>query len=158
AKHHKATADKLAILIRGDLDWIVMKCLEKDRSRRYDTASGVAADLKRYLSNEAVIARPPSTVYRFQKFVRRHNRAVAAASAVTMALLLGLGFATFAFLRERQARLNEAAAVKARQAETIRADGVAGFMKQLLTTTAPELLQQGHQRPVRDLLSSADRL
>ncbi len=158
AKGHDATPDKLAALIRGDLDWIVMKCLEKDRTRRYDTASAVAADLKRYLNNEPVVARPPSTAYQFQKFVRRHKRAVAAASAVVVALFLGLGFATIAFLRERQARLNEAAAEKAKRAETIRADAVAGFMKQLLTTTAPELLQQGHQRPVRDLLNSADRL
>src|SRR5207245_782300 len=77
---------------------------------------------------------------------------------VVLALVLGLSFATVAFLRERRARLDESAAERAKQAETVRADAIAGFMRQLLTTTAPELLQQGHQRPVRDLLSSADRL
>src|SRR5262249_22698243 len=59
AKCHGAAPDKLATIIRGDLDWIVMKCLEKDRTRRYDTASAVAADLKRHLNNEPVVARPP---------------------------------------------------------------------------------------------------
>ena len=54
-------------LLKGDLDWIVMKCLEKDRSRRYDTANGLAADVNRHLNNEPVIARPPSAAYKFQK-------------------------------------------------------------------------------------------
>src|SRR6202161_2466998 len=58
---------KLAKLMRGELDWIVMKCLEKDRSRRYDTANGLAHDLQRYLDNEPVTARPPSAAYKFQK-------------------------------------------------------------------------------------------
>jgi eukaryotic-like serine/threonine-protein kinase len=61
-------------LVRGDLDWIVMKCLEKDRTRRYETANGLAADLLRHLNNEPVLARPPSKAYRFQKMVRRNKR------------------------------------------------------------------------------------
>ena len=65
--------------VRGDLDWITMKCLEKDRTRRYETANGLAADLKRHLSNEPVVARPPSASYRFQKLVRRNKLAFAAA-------------------------------------------------------------------------------
>jgi serine/threonine protein kinase len=158
AKRRSADPPKLVHALRGDLDWIVMKCLEKDRARRYETASGVSADLKRYLDNEPVVARPPSTLYQFHKFVRRHKGAVAAASAVAVALVLGLGFATFAFLRERQARLNQAAAEKAKQVETVRADAVAEFMWKLLASTAPELLRQGHQRPVRDLLNAADEL
>ena len=78
-------------LIRGDLDWLVMKCLEKDRTRRYETASGLAADIQRHLSNEPVTARAPSTGYRFHKFVRRNKLAFAAASAVAAALVIGLG-------------------------------------------------------------------
>jgi WD40 repeat protein len=81
---------ELVNLIRGDLDWIVMKCLEKDRTRRYDTANGLAADLKRHLNNEPVTARPPSTSYRFQKAFRRNKLAFAAAGAVALALLLGV--------------------------------------------------------------------
>jgi len=72
-----------------DLDWIVMKCLEKDRSRRYETANGLAADIQRYLNTEPIIARPPSAAYRVQKFVRRNKLQVTAAAAVALALLLG---------------------------------------------------------------------
>ena len=60
-------------MLRGDLDWIVMKCLEKDRARRYETANGLAADLKRHLNSEPVNARPPSAVYRLQKTLRRNK-------------------------------------------------------------------------------------
>jgi eukaryotic-like serine/threonine-protein kinase len=165
AKHRGAEPPKLLHSLRGDLDWIVMKCLEKDRARRYETASGVSADLKRYLTNEPVVARPPSTVYRFQKFVRRHKGAAAAAGTVIVALMLGLGFATFALLRERdalvrerQAQLKQVVAEEAKKGETVRADAVAGFMKHLLASTAPELLRQGHQRPIRELLKAADEL
>ena len=71
-----AEAPKLIHLLRGDLDWIVMKCLEKDRTRRYETANGLAADLKRHLNNEPVVARPPSTAYRLQKAWRRNKAGV----------------------------------------------------------------------------------
>src|SRR6266511_1235444 len=81
---------ELIRLLRGDLDWIVMKCLAKDRARRYETANGLAADLQRHLSNEPVIARPPSAGYRFLKLVRRNRIAFAAAGGVMAALLLGL--------------------------------------------------------------------
>ena len=65
----------LVHLIRGDLDWIVMKALEKDRTRRYETANGLAMDIQRHLNNEPVMARPPSNLYRFQKLVRRNKLA-----------------------------------------------------------------------------------
>ena len=73
-----------------DLDWIVMKCLEKDRGRRYETANGLAADLKRHLNHEPVIARPPSAVYRFQKSWRRNRLAYGAAVVVVVSLLAGI--------------------------------------------------------------------
>src|SRR5687768_11560838 len=63
---------QLSLLLRGDLDWIIMRCLEKDRTRRYDTANGLAMDIQRYLRNEPVIARPPSTAYLLKKLIRRH--------------------------------------------------------------------------------------
>jgi WD40 repeat protein/serine/threonine protein kinase len=80
---------ELIHLLRGDLDWIVMKALEKDRARRYETANGFAADIKRFLANEPVVARPPTALYRLQKAVRRNKLAFAAASAVATALVLG---------------------------------------------------------------------
>jgi eukaryotic-like serine/threonine-protein kinase len=76
--------------IDADLDWIVMKCLEKDRKRRYETANGLAADLRRYLANEPVVARPPSTLDRLQKTLRRHKLAFAAASIVAFSLVFAL--------------------------------------------------------------------
>jgi hypothetical protein len=74
AGHRGTEAPKLIHLVRGDLDWIVMKALEKDRARRYETANGLAADIRRHLDNEPVNARPPSGFYRFQKMVRREDR------------------------------------------------------------------------------------
>ncbi len=76
--------------LTGDLDWIVMKALEKDRTRRYETANGFAADINRHLSSEPVLAAPPSRVYRTNKFVRRHRNGVLAASLVLLSLLGGL--------------------------------------------------------------------
>ena len=97
-------------LLRGDLDWIVMKCLEKDRTRRYETANGLAADLKRHLNNEPVVARPPSAAYRFQKAFRRNKLVFAAGTAITAALVLGVIGTTIGLLRaERQRRAAEAA-------------------------------------------------
>ncbi|HWY87420.1 MAG TPA: DUF3108 domain-containing protein, partial [Gemmataceae bacterium] len=87
AKHRQSDAPKLVHLIRGDLDWIAMKALEKDRSRRYETANGLAMDVQRYLSHEAIVARPPSNVYRFGKLVRRNRRTLINATAV-MALVV----------------------------------------------------------------------
>jgi tetratricopeptide (TPR) repeat protein len=117
AKHRKTDPPKLISLIHGDLDWIVMKALEKDRTRRYETANGLATDIQRHLSNEPVMARPPSNVYRFQKTVQRHKLAVAAAAAVVAALAVGMGVSTWLFLKERQAHRNEVAAIEAQLRE-----------------------------------------
>src|SRR5262245_399801 len=88
AARHAIEAPKLISLLRGDLDWIVMKCLEKDRTRRYETANGLAADLKRHLNTEVVSARPPSAAYRFQKAFRRNKVVFSAGLAVVVALVL----------------------------------------------------------------------
>jgi tetratricopeptide (TPR) repeat protein len=77
-------------VLRGDLDWIVMKCLEKERARRYETANGLATDIERYLKNEPVVARPPSGLYRFQKLVRRNRVVATSAGAIAAALILGV--------------------------------------------------------------------
>ena len=95
---------QLTKLMRGDLDWIVMKALEKDRNRRYETANGLALDIQRHLNQEPVLACPPSTTYRFQKLVRRNKLIFLAGGAVVAALVLGLGTAIWSFLNEREAR------------------------------------------------------
>jgi eukaryotic-like serine/threonine-protein kinase len=79
---------KLSGLVRGELDWIVMKCLEKDRARRYEAVNALALDLQRYLADEPVQAGPPSAAYRFRKWARRHKLGLAATAAVTLVLLL----------------------------------------------------------------------
>ncbi len=102
AARRAAEAPKLISLLRGDLDWIVMKCLEKDRTRRYDTANGLAFDLKRHLNNEPVLARPPSAAYRFQKAFRRNKLAFAAGGAIAAALVLGVVGTTLGLFRAKQ--------------------------------------------------------
>ena len=105
ASRRHTDAPRLVHLLRGDLDWIVMKCLEKDRTRRYETANGLAVDVRRYLRNEPVTARPPSNLYRLQKIVQRHRMAFASASAVVIALVGGIAFSTQQALRARKAEL-----------------------------------------------------
>jgi len=99
AKRRASDAPKLVHLLKGDLDWIVMKCLEKDRTRRYETANGLANDLKRHLSHEPVTARPPTLAYRFEKAFRRHKLAFAAGTAILAALVLGVIGTTLGLLR-----------------------------------------------------------
>jgi serine/threonine protein kinase/tetratricopeptide (TPR) repeat protein len=110
AKRRHTDAPRLIHLVRGDLDWIVMKTLEKDRTRRYETATGLALDVQRHLINEPVTARPPSNVYRLQKMVRRNALLVGAVAAVIVALAAGFGLSLFLFVRERAARQRAVAA------------------------------------------------
>jgi serine/threonine protein kinase len=110
AQRRGVEPSKLISLIQGDLDWIVMKALEKERARRYETANGLAMDIDRHLTNEPVVARPPSRVYRLQKLVRRNKVVFIAGAAVAAALIAGLGTSTWMFLREREARERAVAA------------------------------------------------
>jgi eukaryotic-like serine/threonine-protein kinase len=116
AAHRHEAAPKLISLLKGDLDWIVMKALEKDRTRRYETANGLLMDVQRYLDNEPVVARPPSQLYRFQKLVRRNKIVFAAGAAVAAALVIGLGLSTYLFFREKEAR-QQAVLSKQRESE-----------------------------------------
>ena len=99
---------RLMALLRGELDWVVMKCLEKHRDRRYETANALARDIQRYLADEAVEARPPSAGYRFGKFLKRNKGPVVAASLLLLALLLGIAGTTFGLIRADRARAAEA--------------------------------------------------
>ncbi|HUI07399.1 MAG TPA: serine/threonine-protein kinase, partial [Verrucomicrobiae bacterium] len=103
ARRRRADPPRLIHLVRGDLDWIVMKCLEKDRTRRYETANGVAADIQRHLDNEPVVARPPSKLYEFQKTVQRHKFGFAACAAIIIVLAAGVMVSTREAIRARRA-------------------------------------------------------
>jgi eukaryotic-like serine/threonine-protein kinase len=99
----KLQAAQVVKAVEGDLDWIVMKALEKDRARRYDTANALAADLQRHLHNEPVTACPPSKLYRLQKLVRRNKLVFGLGSAVAVSLATGLVALTILFFREKEA-------------------------------------------------------
>jgi len=104
AAARRVDPDRLPKLIRGELDWVVMKCLEKDRSRRYATANGLAADVERFLDDEPVHARPASRGYRLRKFVRKHRTAVAAAALVALALIGGIVGTTYGLIQANRAK------------------------------------------------------
>jgi tetratricopeptide (TPR) repeat protein len=115
AAKRKLEPKKLTRLVSGDLDWIVMKALEKERSRRYETANGLAMDIERYLHEEPVLAGPPSAAYRFRKFLRRNKGPVAAASLLVVALLAGVVGTSVGLVQAEDARHAEAR--QRRQAE-----------------------------------------
>jgi serine/threonine protein kinase len=99
---------RLRVQLAGDLDWIVMKALDKDRKRRYETANGLAMDVRRYLQEEVVLARPPSPGYLLMKLIRRNRVLFAAAAIALSGLVAGLGTSTWLFLSEREARKEQA--------------------------------------------------
>jgi eukaryotic-like serine/threonine-protein kinase len=136
ANRHTEPA-KLSKDVRGELDWIVMKALEKDRDRRYDSANNLAADLERYLRNETVQACPVSAIYRFRKFVRRHKFGVAASAAIAVAVFAGITGTTYGLiwaLRERTAAQANAALATT---QAVRSEQVAQFLKDMLKGVAP---------------------
>lgn len=118
---------RLTALLRGDLDWVVMKCLEKTRDRRYETANGLAKDIERFLTGDAVEARPASFSYRFSKFLKRNQRSVMAASFVFIALIAGITGTTLAMFeawRQEEIAIEQTAEKElARLAEAERAEG-----------------------------------
>jgi eukaryotic-like serine/threonine-protein kinase len=132
AQHRQCPAPKLFGIIRGDLDWIVMKALEKERSRRYQSANGLAMDVQRYLVDEPVVARPPSKLYRFEKLARRNKLVFAAAGAVAAALVICVAVSRWEYLKERAARQRAVAAEE-------RASAIGQFLTEgLLFQATPE--------------------
>ena len=128
-----ADVRKLNLLIRGDLDWIVMKCLEKDRTRRYETASGLAADIVRHLSDEPVLAGPPSVGYKLRKLVRRNRGQVIAGGVIVAAVVLGLIGTIWGLIESRaQAKLAQ------RRGDHLQL--VVDFQSEQFGTVVPELM------------------
>ncbi|MEO7099485.1 MAG: serine/threonine-protein kinase [Luteolibacter sp.] len=146
AAQHGCDPQKLAGLLRGDLDRIVMKALEKDRKRRYGTADSFAADVNRYLNYEPVSARPSGRFYRLTKLVRRNKVVFAASALVVFFLVMGLGASTWMFLRENQAR---AAAERARATEVMLREKAEMVVK---IAQAAVQLKYGHYEKADELL------
>jgi serine/threonine protein kinase/tetratricopeptide (TPR) repeat protein len=158
---------KLARLVRGEVDWIVMRCLEKDRTRRYETATDLARDVERYLKDEAVEACPPSASYRLRKLLRRHRAAALTAAALVAMLVAGATISTWQAIRatwaEQKMRtaLEETEQAKAR-AEKARtesedaqrqAEAVTEYLVKLFRSPDPRV--SGRDVKVTDLLDRA---
>ena len=147
-----AAPPKLLREVRGDLDWVVMKALEKLPARRYETANALAVEIRRHLNDEPVLARPPSGAYRFRKMVRRNQLAVGASAAVLVALIAGLMFSTWRFLKEKEARRDAVAAEQKARAEAARAEQVARLLKDMLAGVGPSVALGRDTTMLREIL------
>ena len=160
AAQRNAEPRKLSIVVRGDLDWIVMKALEKDRARRYETATSLSEDIGRYLADEPVLASPPSRVYRLMKLVRRNKRTVAAMVAITVLLIAGVAGTTIGLMSAMKANDALDASLKneekeRRAAELARdeTEAVVTFLSDMLAAADPA--EQGRDVEVREVLDRA---
>ena len=157
ANHRHTDAPKLVHLLRGDLDWIVMKCLEKDRARRYETANGLASDIQRHLGHEPVVARPPSGAYRFHKLVCRHKGVFAGVGAVVLMLVLGVVGSTWQAVRASRAeRAQERLRLQADGAKQ-KAQAEARLLKKMLKSAGPSLARGRDTKMMQDILDGAVR-
>lgn len=147
ARRRRADPETLHRKLRGDLDWIVMKALEKDRARRYSAASELAADIERHHAHQTVLARPPSRTYRIGRFVRRHSLLLTVGTLAILALVAGTIGTSIGLVRARQEA--ERARVSAAIAEEVNA-----FLNEdLLAAVAPE--EQGIDVTMREVLDTA---
>jgi tetratricopeptide (TPR) repeat protein/tRNA A-37 threonylcarbamoyl transferase component Bud32 len=154
AAQRRSDPRRLGLLVRGDLDWIVMKALEKDRNRRYETASGFATDLERYLADEPVLACPPSALYRIRKFVRRHRGAVVAAALLLLTLAGGVVGTSLGLVRAAERAAGERRAKE--RAQTNFDLATEAVEKYLGTVTDDPALEPAEFLPLRRrLLESA---
>ncbi len=130
---------RLSKLLRGELDWIVMKSLEKDRARRYETATNLARDVERYLADEVVEARPPSVGYKARKFLRKHRGPVLAASLVLIALVAGIAGTTIGLIREAKQRVIAEQNEQAALVEKTRAEAARDRTREVLDAMTSEI-------------------
>jgi serine/threonine protein kinase/Tfp pilus assembly protein PilF len=155
AEHRKANPSSLRKELKGDLDWITMRAMAKDRTQRYASASELEADIERYIRHEPVVAGPPSTIYRIKKYIKRHKVGIAAAALVILAILIGITGTSIGLFKavraEKKARV---------EAET--AQQVSDFLVELFhisdpseargnTITAREILDRGAERIEKEL-------
>lgn len=147
----KTDPDRLTRQVRGDLDWIIMRALEKDRSRRYESASALAGDLLRHLADDPVLAGPPSRIYRLRKFVRRNRAPVIAAAIIMAVLLAGITGTTIALIGQakQRARAETEAAVSA---------AVSEFQADMLTAADPHRLLGDKVTVVQTVIAAAEEL
>jgi serine/threonine protein kinase/tetratricopeptide (TPR) repeat protein len=153
ARFRQTDFPRLIHFIRGDLDWISMKCLEKDRNLRYETVNDLAADLQRHLNGEPVLARPPSKFYRFRKLVRRHRLAFASTSAVAAALVAATAVSAWQAKLASRARNREVAANALLRAQITETEAISKFLTELFQS--PDPARDGRAIKVVDILGVA---
>jgi serine/threonine protein kinase len=165
AQHRKSEPPILIRCIRGDLDWIAMKALEKDRNRRYETANGLALDIQRFLSNEAVAARSPSTWYRFHKLAARNRLLFSGLGVIALLLVMGLGILSVLLTRERAAyREADGARVQARadqqkaQTEAAKSQQVTHFLEKMLQGVGPSVARGRDTTMLREVLDETSEV
>jgi serine/threonine protein kinase/Tfp pilus assembly protein PilF len=150
AKRRGLEPPKLVHLLRGDLDWIVMKCLEKDRTRRYETANGLALDVQRYLKHEPVVAARPSQLYSFQKFAQRHRIALATTTAFAVLLVAGVIISTSQAIRASRAE-------KAARADAISRQSAYIFLASMLENVGPSRAKGRDTAMLKEILDEAGK-
>jgi serine/threonine protein kinase/Tfp pilus assembly protein PilF len=153
AANRHTEPQRLSKEVSGELDWIVMKALEKDRNRRYETASAFAADIERHLRDEPVQAGPPSAAYRFRKFARRNKGALATAAFLCIVLLLGTLISTWQAMRATRAERTAAAEAQKAKTEAAIAQAVNDFVNQDLLEQADQMFipYDRYKEPTADL-------
>jgi len=148
AEHHSTDRRTLARQLKGELDWIVLKAMNKDRNRRYETANTLATDIGRYLRDEPVLAGPPSASYRFRKYTKRHKVALAFAATVFLGINLAL------FESNRQRAKTDAALVETEEARD-ESEAVTAFLSEMLSSVDPR--ERGVDVSVREVLDEASK-
>ncbi|MFG0276174.1 MAG: serine/threonine-protein kinase, partial [Phycisphaerales bacterium] len=148
--------DRLRREVRGDLEWITLKALEKNRDRRYQSAGELAADIRRHLDNEPIVARPPSTSDRVRKFVRRNRAGVIGAGAVSVALVMGGVAASVESVRAFRAEREAEAQRDAARIEAGKARATSEFLQETFSSIDPATAR-GREVTVREILESASR-
>ncbi len=158
AGHRRSDVPALSKLVRGDLDWIVMKCLEKERVRRYDTVSEIAADVQRHLERIPVLAGPPSAIYRTRKFLSRNRAAAASVSVVLLVLIGGIIGTSLGAVEAARQRDDALESNKLAEREAAHARAVTDFLVEALALADPEFSLQPDVSVAKLLETAAERL
>ncbi len=157
ARLHASEPRKLTSVMRGDLDWIVMKAIEKDRTRRYESANGLAMDIQRHLHSEPVLARPPSAGYRMRRWAKRNKLAFAAGSSIVAALLIGIALTTWQAVRATRAESEQARLLRSAETEVARSKAVSLFLQSTLAAVDPNTAAGRDTTLLRLILDSAGK-
>ena len=157
ALNRKSDPRRLGQELRGDLDWVVLKALEKERARRYESASAFAADIQRHLRFEPVVARPPTRLYILRKFIRRNRVAAFAGCLVALALIVGAWLAGWGYMRQKEALAQSRASEGARLKQVIQSKRVADFLEDMMAEISRRNSRTLTASAILDLLDSVEK-